>query len=77
METYTFLETAAFIVIAILGLKLALSVFEHFYPESSFSKFLGSHYADMGISIITVSIFFIPVITSVLFNFPKKNVVTE
>jgi len=77
MEKYSFLETAAFIVIAILGLKLALSVVEHFYPESSFSKFLGSHNADMGISIITVSIFFIPIITSVLFNFPKKNVATE
>jgi len=77
MEKYSFLETAAFIVIAILGLKLALSVVELFYPESSFSKFLGSHNADMGISIITVSIFFIPIITSVLFNFPKKNVATE
>jgi YkoY family integral membrane protein len=77
MEKYSFLETAAFLVIAILGLKLALSVFEHFYPESSFSKFLGSHNADMGISIITVAIFFIPIITSILFNFPKKNVVAE
>lgn len=73
MEKYSFLETAAFIVIAILGLKLLLSLYEHFYPESGFSKFLGSHGADIGISILTVAIFFIPIITSALFNVPKKN----
>jgi YkoY family integral membrane protein len=77
MEKYSFLETAAFIVIAILGLKLALSLVEHFYPTSEFSKFLGSHYADMGISILTVAIFFIPILTSVFFNFPKKNIISE
>jgi YkoY family integral membrane protein len=74
MEKYSFLETAAFIVIGILGLKLVLSLYEHFYPESSISKFLSSHTADIGISILTVSIFFIPIITSLLFNFPKKNI---
>lgn len=74
MEKYSFLETSAFIVIAILGVKLALSIVEHFYPESSFSKFLGSHTADIGISVLTVAIFFIPILTSIFFNFPKKNV---
>lgn len=73
MEKYSFLETAAFLVIAILGLKLSFSLFEHFYPESSISKFMASHIADIGISILTVSIFFIPIVTSILFNFPKKN----
>lgn len=73
MEKYSFLETAAFIVIAILGLKLLVSLYEHFYPASSISLFLGSHAADMGISILTVAIFFIPILTSLLFNFPKKN----
>ena len=74
MEKYNFLETAAFIVIAILGIKLTLSLVEHFMPESSFSKFLGSHGADIGISVLTVLIFFIPILTSVLFNYPKKNI---
>ena len=73
MEKYNFLETAAFVVIAILGLKLALSLFEHFLPESAISKFLGSHTADIGISVLTVSIFFIPIITSLLFNVPKHS----
>ena len=71
MEKYQFLETCAFIVIAILGLKLLLSLFEHFYPESGFSKFLSSHAADIGISLLTVSIFFVPILVSILFA--KKN----
>lgn len=74
MEKYQFLETAAFLVIAILGIKLSLSVFEHTHPGSAFSNFLLSHHTDTGISILTVSIFFIPIITSLLFNYPKKNV---
>lgn len=77
MEKYSFLETAAFVVIAILGIKLTLSLYEHFYPESEISKFLGSHTADIAISVLTVAIFFIPIITSVVFNFPKKNTVED
>ncbi|MFN5208970.1 MAG: DUF475 domain-containing protein, partial [Bacteroidota bacterium] len=73
METYSFLETAAFTVIAILGLKLTLSIFEHFLPESGISKILGSHTADIGISVLTVAIFFVPIITCLMFNFPAKN----
>ena len=74
MEKYSFLETSAFIVIAILGVKLSLSIIEHFYPESSFSRFLGSHSADIGISVLTVAIFFIPILTSIFFNFPAKSI---
>ncbi len=74
MEKYNFLETAAFVVIAILGIKLLLSIYEHFYPETSLSKFLSSHTADISISILTVAIFFIPIITSTLFDFPKKSI---
>jgi YkoY family integral membrane protein len=77
MEKYNFLETAAFIVIAILGIKLTLSLVEHFYPESPLSAFLGSHTADIGISVLTVAIFFIPILTSLFFNFPKKNLVSS
>ena len=73
MEKYKFLETAAFVVIAILGIKLLLSIYEHFYPVTGLSVFLKSHTADITISVLTVSIFFIPIITSMLFNFPKKN----
>lgn len=73
MEKYSFLETAAFIVIGILGIKLSLSLYGHFFPESQMSRFLESHIADIIISLITVSVFFVPIITSWLFNYPKKN----
>ncbi len=73
MEKYTFLETAAFMVIGFLGVKLLLSLYEHFNPLSSISQFLGSPAADWATSIITVLIFFIPVLTCLLFNVPKKQ----
>lgn len=73
MGKYSFLETAAFVVIAILGIKLTLSLFEHYQPESELTKFLSSHTADIGISVLTVAIFFIPILTSMLFNFPKQS----
>jgi len=73
MEKYAFLEACAFIVIGILGIKLTMSIYEHFYPETSLSKFLVSHEADWITSAITVGIFMIPIITSSLFNFPKKQ----
>lgn len=72
MHHYPFLEGCAFIVIGILGVKLALSVFVHFYPDAEFSLMLESHVTDWATSIITIGIFFIPMITSKLFNFPKK-----
>jgi YkoY family integral membrane protein len=77
MEKYTFLETSAFVVIAILGVKLTLSLYEHFQPESSLSKFLISHTAEIVTSILTMTIFFIPILTCWLFNFPKKQVTEE
>ncbi|WP_315821010.1 DUF475 domain-containing protein [Paraflavitalea speifideaquila] len=66
MEKYAFLEAAAFIVIAILGIKLMLSLYEHFQPETAFSKFLGSHAADWGVSILTISIFVVPILYTML-----------
>jgi YkoY family integral membrane protein len=74
MNRYEFLETAAFVVIGILGIKLVLSLYEHFAPEAAFSKFLASHTADIGVSILTVAIFVLPILTSMLFNVPKKHI---
>lgn len=73
MEKYPFLETCAFVVIAILGLKLTLSIMEHFYPEAAFSKWLGSHQADWITSGLTVAIFLVPILGAILFNYPKKE----
>lgn len=73
MEKYAFLTDGAFVVIIILGIKLTLSLWTHFYPKSGISIFLDSHAADTGISIVTVCIFLLPLLTSRLFNWPKKN----
>lgn len=73
MEKYPFLETSAFVVIAVLGLKLLSSLVEHFAPQSALGIFLGSHTADWLISGTTVLIFFAPVVTSLLFNVPPRN----
>ena len=73
MSKFHFLETCAFLVIAILGLKLLLSVVEHLYPESSFSKLMSSHAADVLISVLTGGIFFLPILSSRFFNFPRRN----
>lgn len=73
MEKYPFLETAAFIVIGILGVKLTLSVYSHFYPEATLSKIIEGHNADLYLSILTVSIFALPVLTSIFLGFPKQK----
>jgi YkoY family integral membrane protein len=73
MEQYAFLETSAFIVIGVLGLKLVLSLYEHFLPQRAESHFLGSHLADISTSVLTITIFFVPIVTSLLFNFPAAK----
>jgi YkoY family integral membrane protein len=77
MEKFPFLEKAAFLVIAVLGLKLVASVFSHFRPESRISQAIESHQADEALSAFTCIIFFLPILTSILFNFPKKKVLEK
>ena len=73
MEKFTFLETVAFIVIGFLGIKLTSSIYVHFYPGSPLAKIIEGEKADIFTSVFTVSIFLVPVVTSLLFNFPKRN----
>jgi YkoY family integral membrane protein len=73
MTKFAFLEAAAFIVIGILGIKLTLSIYEHFFPESGLTRFLESSQADVLTSILTVAIFIVPITTSALLNVPRKN----
>ncbi|MBT9391970.1 DUF475 domain-containing protein [Hymenobacter sp. NST-14] len=73
MARYPFLETAAFLVIGVLGLKLVLSLVEHYQPESAFSQFLGSHAADAGLTVLTVLMFLGPLATSYFFNVPRRR----
>jgi YkoY family integral membrane protein len=69
MEKFPFLETSAFIVIAILGLKLSFSIYEHFFPTQAISIFMKSETADMFVSLLTIGIFLVPI----LFTFTNKK----
>ena len=60
MEKYPFLEKSAFIVIGILGLKLCFSVLVHFYPIEF--KWIESEAFDLFISLLTLMIFFLPIL---------------
>lgn len=96
MERYDFLEACAFIVIAVLGVKLLISIYTHFYPCSSFTIFIegdaeclrsrglpapqGSHEiakGDIITSVLTLAIFVLPILSSLLFNYPKRGVSKE
>lgn len=88
MEKYTFLETCAFVVIGVLGVKLTLSLVTHTYPCSAFARFMegdsacdpisgASHstpYGDILTTVLTLAIFFLPVLSSILFNFPRRRI---
>ncbi len=73
MEKYPFLETSAFVVIGVLGIKLLLSLPIHFLPDFAAIKFIEGERFDLFVSIVTVAIFVVPILTSYLFNFPKRN----
>ncbi|TSD66270.1 DUF475 domain-containing protein [Inquilinus sp. KBS0705] len=73
MEKFTFLEGVAFVVIGVLGFKLSASLYTHFYEGTPFANLLDSEKTDMAVSVFTVAVFIIPVLTSLLFNFPKKH----
>ena len=63
MHRYHFLETCAFIVIAILGLKLMLSIPRHYsVPGQPVYDVLTSKYFDLGTSVLTLLVFIVPVV---------------
>jgi YkoY family integral membrane protein len=73
MGKYPFLQTAAFLVIAVLGLKLCASVAVHFYPHSSFAHIMENESTDAVFSGVTAAMFVLPIVTSKLFNYPKHK----
>jgi YkoY family integral membrane protein len=96
LEKYPFLETCAFLVIGLLGVKLLISGYSHFFPCSAFAIFMegpnecllhrnepipeGEHpmvWGDIITSVLSLCIFFIPVATSLLFNWPRHRNVPE
>lgn len=72
MERFTFLAACAYIVIGILGVKLSCSVYQHFYPDVAFSKFLDSEMADLITSAVTIGVFIVPLAWSWLIGAKRK-----
>lgn len=61
------------IVIAILGVKLVLSVPRHFLPPGNLiHDFLASQYFDLGTSVLTLLIFIVPVVIHLFKGEPKE-----
>ena len=72
IEKFPFLEASAFVVIALLGLKLVLSFCCEMGWGGNVCTYTEGQTADIYTSIVTISIFGIPLVTSILFNFPKR-----
>lgn len=73
LERFPYLEYSAFIVIGILGLKLLLSLPCHYFQEEQWATWLESEQTDLIVSVITAGFFFIPMLTSRLFNWPRRK----
>lgn len=69
IEKYPALNNSAFIVIAILGLKLVVNGIVDYIPSAhGMREFLESHYTDLGVSALTLIIFLLPIL------FHKKQI---
>lgn len=71
LERYPFLETSAFLVIGILGVKLLLSLPSHYYAGSWWAAAIESETTDLLFSVLTASFFFVPIVTSRFWGWPK------
>ncbi len=70
LAMFPFLDTAAFIVILMLGIKLVYSFFVPHVHTAEDNNF----WSKYGFSLITMTVFVVPLLTSYFFNFPKKNI---
>lgn len=73
LEKYPFLETSAFLVIGVLGLKLTFSVVSHFFKDENWAKVAEGEMVDLMVSFITAGFFFVPILTSKFLGWPKAN----
>jgi YkoY family integral membrane protein len=73
MKKFPFLENVAFVVIGVLGIKLMSTLYIHYHPTSQLTIALEGKLADYITSAITIGMFVVPVVTSLLFNLPARN----
>lgn len=71
MHRFPFLDTMAFIVIGLLGLRLVFEYATTLFPN--FIKTEQNHLIDVLFSFGTLAIFVIPVLSSLAFGFPKGH----
>jgi YkoY family integral membrane protein len=72
MERFPFLDSVAFLIIGLLGLRLCADFACVYYPENIFCHFLETETADFYFSIGTVAIFVLPILYAMVFG--KKKV---
>ncbi|HWB63213.1 MAG TPA: DUF475 domain-containing protein [Chitinophagales bacterium] len=72
MERFPFLDTVAFIVIGILGLRLCTDFFCFYYPENPLCSYTHGGNAEFYFSIFTAAVFFTPILVSLAFGRAKK-----
>ena len=75
LEKYPFLEKSAFLVIGVLGVKLFLALPCHFLEDHPWAVWFEGETADLIVSIITASFFFVPILTSRFFDWPKRGII--
>lgn len=74
MQRYPFLETSAFLVIGLLGLKLIVGSIAHWTSDTHpFDRFIHSTGYDLSVSLATLAIFVVPVVTFHLLGWPKRQ----
>ncbi|WP_259158853.1 DUF475 domain-containing protein [Candidatus Karelsulcia muelleri] len=69
-KIYSSLEESAFIIIILLGIKLIISIYEILYPDDYFTFFLQSKIFNISFSLISLSIFILPIL---YLKFVKKS----
>ena len=71
MEKFPFLESSAFIVICILGIKLSLSFISEYTSILNAFQVLHGHKGDIITSVITLLVFIVPILVSKIFTNKK------
>lgn len=71
MQRFPFLDSVAFIVIGLLGLKLCLSFACHYLHSSLFCELFESEKTDFIFSIVTVCVFVLPILLTIAFGRKK------
>lgn len=73
MHIYPFLETCAFLVVGLLGVKLVAGLLGHFQAESPIAHLIESQTFKIWWSVFMLLIFIVPVATHRLFGWPRQK----